>query len=99
MFVASIGILRTQSILLGPIPIPFYSLFHIGTEPLETVPNYKYLGVVIMYDLDMTATAENLAKAGSHALSAVINKTRSNFDVGHSAYSTLYHSMVTPILD
>ena len=48
-------------------------------------------------DLDMIT--ETLSSAGSHALSPLIYKTRSNYDLGYGTYTTLFHACVTPILD
>ena len=73
--------------------------FCIGNDVLETVSEYKYLGVNLNYCLDIDATAGMLAGAGSRALGCIISRTKSMYDLGFGSYSKLITSCVNPILD
>ena len=72
--------------------------FHLDGERLDCVESYKYLGVILDSALNMENAIETLALAGSCALSALIGRTRSNFDLGFRSYSNLVRSMIFPIL-
>ena len=73
--------------------------FILGTETIEKVSSYKYLGVCINYCLDMEVTINVLAKAGSRALGQLIGKTKGNFDLGYKSYTKLFDSTVAPVID
>ena len=73
--------------------------FQLGSVNLEMVKMYKYLGVTISEFLDEGWIVDELAKSGSRVLGEVINKTRTNYDLGYNAYTKLFHCCVTPILD
>ena len=73
--------------------------FSVGGEKLETVKSYKYLGVNMNSSLDLDATVNILAKAGSRALGYIISKCKANIDVGFGTFNKLYNSCVVPILD
>ncbi len=66
---------------------------------LHVVDSYKYLGVYLDEYLTFTRTTDILATAGGRALGSMINKFRSLSDMGHSTYSKLYDSLVTPVID
>ncbi len=72
--------------------------FNVNGDPLEYVCDYKYLGTLLNEHLDYTKTAELLSSAAGRALGAVINKVRSNKDLGYKTYSTLVDNCVMPIL-
>ena len=73
-------------------------MFHVNDSPLEIVSDYKYLGVLFNEHLDFSKTAELLANAGGRALGAVINKVKSNKDLGYKTFTTLIDSCVMPLL-
>ena len=73
--------------------------FTIGAERVEKVLSYKYLGIVLDCFADVSATIGSLASAGARALSQVIGKTKSNFNLGYSSYSTLFNSTVVPVME
>ena len=73
--------------------------FKIGNSCLEIVDQYKYLGIMLNHNLDVSLIQEQLAGAGSRALGTIIGKTKSNYDLSFSSYSTLFQSCIEPILD
>ncbi|XP_048743557.2 uncharacterized protein LOC125656974 [Ostrea edulis] len=73
--------------------------FTIGTNTLEIVDSYKYLGIIFTYTGNFTKNAENLAKAGGRALGKIISTIHNNKEFGFTAYEKLFYSCVLPILD
>ena len=73
--------------------------FSIGTNVLETVENYKYLGVTFNRNGNFNIHTETLAKGAGRALGKVISKIHNLKDFGLQSYEKLYYSCVTPILD
>ena len=71
----------------------------LGGKNLDIVDRYRYLGVSLAYNLDRAVIMEELSKAASRALGAVVGKTRDNTDLSYSSYSALFHGCVVPILD
>ena len=47
----------------------------IGTDEIEIVNNYRYLGLVFDRNLDIEKTIDPLVASGSHALGQILNKT------------------------
>ncbi len=72
--------------------------FNVNGQKLEIVNSYKYLGILLEEFLDFSKTAELLAGAAGRALGAVINKVKSNKDLGYRTYTTLIDMCVMPIL-
>lgn len=73
--------------------------FHIGGVELNTVEQYKYLGVVFNEYLDFNVTAEILSDAGGRALGAIIGKTKHIKDLGYNTFNRLFQAGVKPILE
>ena len=73
--------------------------FKIGSNRLETVDRYKYLGVLFHEKLDFTHHADALAKGTGRALGAIIAKIHHLKEFGFKSFDKLYNSCVTPILD
>ena len=73
-------------------------VFKINEACLETVSQYKYLGVLLDEHMDFSKTAELLASSAGRALGSVINKVRLNKDLGFNTYTTLIDSCVMPII-
>ena len=73
--------------------------FKCGNNKLEIVHQYKYLGVVLDEYLDYKTTTEILASSAGRALGSVINKVKSNKDLGFQTYTTLYNNCVAPVMD
>ncbi len=51
-------------------------VFKIDEACLETVSQYKYLGIILDEHMDFTKTAELLANSACRALGSVINKVK-----------------------
>lgn len=73
--------------------------FTIGSNKLEKVDNYKYLGVKLTHTGNFTLNAENLGKAGGRALGKIISTIHNNKDFRFNAYEKLFYSCVIPVLD
>ena len=74
-------------------------IFKLGSENLEVVSQYKYLGLVLNEFLDFSITAALLAGSAGRALGAIYSKYRHTNGLGYKSYTKMYHSGVTPILD
>jgi hypothetical protein len=74
-------------------------VFKVGDKALETVHQYKYLGVILNEHLDYNVTADILAGAAGRALGAILTKFKLLNNMGYNTYSRLYDSCVVPILD
>ena len=73
--------------------------FVIGKDQIDNADSYRYLGILLHYNLDWSVTIDNLYTAGSQALGQLISKTKGNFDPGYCSYTKLYHSLVTLVVD
>ena len=73
--------------------------FKIGSNRLETVDRFKYLGVIFHEKLDFTYHADALAKGAGRALGAIIGNNHCLKEFGFKSFDKLYNSCVTPILD
>ncbi len=73
-------------------------VFKVDEACLETVSQYKYLGVILDEHMDFAKTAELLANSAGRALGSVINKVKLNKDLGFNTYTTLIDSCVMPII-
>ena len=73
--------------------------FNLGTNVLEIVEQYKYLGVILHEHLDYAVTSGTLAGAAGRALGSIISKHKHIKGLAYSTYQTMYQSCVTPILD
>ena len=71
----------------------------IGKNNIGYVNKYKYLGIMLGCHLEIDVITEFLAGSGSRALSQLIHKTHSNYDLGHKSFTSLYNACVVPILD
>ena len=73
--------------------------FKFGTEILDKVDKYKYLGIVMDEFLDFSTTASILAESGGRALGAIYSKFKYNKGLGFKTYSKMYDVGISPILD
>ena len=71
----------------------------MNNDSLEIVHDYKYLGIWLHYSLNNNTTIEKLALRGSRALSQIIGKTKEAYNLNYESFTTLFTSMVCPILD
>ena len=74
------------------------TVFHIGASTLESVENYRYLGLTLDSHMTGDQWIEQLSKSSSKALGGLISKTRNNYDLGYQTFTKLYHSLVVPIM-
>jgi hypothetical protein len=65
---------------------------------LETVSEYKYLGVIFSENTDYIAHSQTLSKAAGRALGGVINKIHSK-GIGFKSFEKLFYNCVVPVLD
>ena len=72
--------------------------FIFGSNKLEVVGRYKYLGLVLDEFLNYDTTAAILAESGGRALGAVYSKFKQLKGLGYNTYTKLYNAGVTPIL-
>ncbi len=73
--------------------------FHIGTDTVDIIDKYKYLGIYLNEFMNYQDIASCLSGAAGRALGGIISKFRSFKNVGFNSFSKLYHSGVVPILD
>ena len=73
--------------------------FSLNDMIVEKVSGYRYLGIFLTSQLDISDTVEILAKAGSRALGQLIRKTKSTYDLGFGSFTKLYETTVAPVLD
>lgn len=69
--------------------------FTIGSNKLETVDNYKYLGITFTYSGNFIENGERLAKAGGRALGKMISSIHNNKDFRLNSYEKLFYSLVS----
>ena len=74
-------------------------VFCLHEKLLETVEEYKYLGLYLQEFLDYDFAAIKLANAGSRALGAVRNKIYNVKDIQLRTFTKLFTTGITPILD
>ena len=74
-------------------------VFTLQNRALLTVPNYKYLGIILNEHHDYQHAVNPLCVAAGRALGGIIHKFRSFKNIGYSTFSKLYDSCVTPILE
>ena len=66
---------------------------------LSEVQNYKYLGVIFDEHLKYDVACNTLASAARRALGKIIYKSKAISGLGFNTFTTLYNSMVSPILE
>ena len=73
--------------------------FKYGVHHLNTVSEYKYLGVLLDQHLKFSSCSKTLADSGGRALSAVISKFKQFKDIGFTSFTKMFNSCVVPVLD
>ena len=73
--------------------------FYLGSDVLEIVAHYKYLGVIFDEFLDFEHNASVLADAAGRALGAIRTKLKYLKECGFRSFNTLFHSGVLSISD
>ena len=74
------------------------TIFHLNGKPLETVSEYKYLGLFFDEFLTFNYAVSILSKSAHRALSGVISKIQNIKDLPIKVFTKLYESCVLPIL-
>ena len=73
--------------------------FRIGDNNLETVAEYKYLGVVLNERNNFSSHCDAIGKGASRAFGGIINKIHRMKDFGFKSYEKLVRNCVFPIID
>ena len=74
-------------------------VFQLDNMTLETVPKYRYLGLVINEHLDYTETTTELVVSGSRSLGSLVSKYYSMDGIDFDTYTKIFESTVFPILE
>ena len=74
-------------------------VFKYGDKDIDYVDCYKYLGIYFDEHLKFQYNDQELSKAGSRALGAIINKMKNSQCMGYEAYTKCIESCLFPILD
>ena len=74
-------------------------MFKIGSNVLELVESYTYLGVPFHCKDDFTSNANILAKSAGKALGSIIAKIKCHKDFGYKTFENLYEACVVPIMN
>ena len=73
--------------------------FRVGENILETVAQYRYLGVIFDERNDFSANCEALAKGAGRALGSLISKIHNMKHFRFQSFEKLYTACITPILE
>ena len=73
--------------------------FYFGPNKLETVDDYKYLGVKFNEYLDKQVPGESLADVATRALGKLLFKYHLNKGFGLKTYTKVYDTSIVPIMD
>ncbi len=73
--------------------------FKCGSDSIDVVSKYKYLGLWFTDNLDLQYMAEQVATSAQRALGLVIAKCKSIGGLPYDCYTRLYESLVQSILD
>lgn len=74
------------------------AVFKLGSDALQYVDTYKYLGVELTEHLDFSHTAEVLSKSAGRAQGAITAKYKKMDGMGVDSYKKLFDTCVTPVL-
>ena len=72
--------------------------FTFGNGSIETIGQYKYLGVVLSEHLDYDIMTKAVAQSASHALGLLIAKCKTMGGVPYDVFTKLYDSVVWPVI-
>ena len=72
--------------------------FTIFNEPIEVVESYRYLGLMLFEDLNITKSVEILVNSASRAFGSMLNKHYAINGFDYDTYTKLYESLVVPVL-
>ena len=74
-------------------------MFECGTDSLDFVSQYKYLGVMLNENLDLSVMLKAVAKSASRALGLLIAKDKAFGGMPYSCFQKCYDSLVQSIID
>jgi len=74
-------------------------IFNIGFNQLDTVTQYKYLGLILSEHLDHKITVKMVAQSASRALGLLIAKFKSCGGMPFEVYSHLYEVLVQSVIN
>ena len=74
-------------------------IFKIDNCPVDIVPTYKYLELMLSYNLDFKVTAELVAKSAHRALGLLIVKSKAHGGMPFNCFKKLYDALVQPIIN
>ena len=69
-------------------------IFKIDNCPVHIVPTYKYIGLMLSYNLDFKVTAELAAKSARRALGLLIVKSKAYGGMPFNCFKKLYDSSI-----
>ena len=72
--------------------------FTCGTDKIETVDRYSYLGITLTEFLDFDVTAKIVAQSASRALGLLIANYNTMGGMPYDVFTNLYDSIVWPII-
>lgn len=70
-----------------------------GSEMVEVVREYRYLGVYLDEHMTFEGHVTKIASAGGRALGGILNKCSTLKDLGYKTYDRLFHMGVASVLD
>ena len=73
--------------------------FKYGEKTIDYVDTYKYLGIYFDEHLDFKLNEQELSKAGSRALGALVSKLKQSNCMGYEAFTKCISCSIFPILD
>ena len=76
----------------------FFSNFTCGTDTLDIVDKYTYMGIVINEYLDYNVTAKTVAQSAGRALGLLIAKCKIMGGLSYDVYTKLYDAVVWPVI-
>ncbi len=74
-------------------------VFKYGTDNIDVVDNYKYLGLILDEYLDYVVTSTTLANSAGRALGSIQNKFNSLKGLGFDTFTKLFNMGVAPVMD
>ena len=74
-------------------------VFKYGSEVLEIVSSYTYLGLLFNEFLDDSLSCKAIARSASRALGLLIAKSKAHGGMPYETFTKLYNSLVQPVMD
>ena len=74
-------------------------VFKLGTDKLDLVASYKYLGLILSEHLDYSVTAKIVAQAAGRALGLLLAKFKACGGMPYNVFTHLYDVMVQSVIN